>query len=456
MTCGIPVSAKSESYTRMSLIELSATEALVKIRSGEITSEELVKAYLDRIDQVEGEVQAWAHLDPEHALEQARSLDAHRQAGGATGPLHGIPVGVKDIFDTKFIPTENGTVLDSGRLPKEDCRVISLLKEAGAVIIGKTVSTELAVTGPGKTRNPHNPAHTPGGSSSGSTAAVAAYMVPLAIGTQTNGSVIRPASFCGIIGFKPTHGLIPRNGVLHLSSSLDSVGTFGRTLEDIALLTECLVAHDPADPYTRARARPALREVLVTEPPFTPVVGFAKTAVWDQADEATQEAFGELVDILGDDCHDLPLSEPFDHVLDMHRNIMSADLAKNLARYFDRGKDQLTAPLREAIEYGHTVLAVDYNTAIEGRDLLNSGLDSCFDHYDIIITPAAPGEAPKGLESTGNAAFNTLASFCGTPAITLPLMDGPNGLPVGVQVIGPRGDDARLLRNAHWLMQRVS
>nr|MBC8445335.1 amidase [Rhodospirillaceae bacterium] len=294
----------------MSLIELSATQAALKIRDGEITSEELVQAYLDRIDQVEAEVQAWVHLDSGHALEQARTLDAHRQAGGALGPLHGIPVGIKDIFDTKFILTENGTVLDSGRLPKEDCRVVSLLKEAGAVIMGKTVSTELAVNGPGKTRNPHNPEHTPGGSSSGSAAAVAAYMVPLAIGTQTNGSVIRPASFCGIIGFKPTHGLIPRNGVLHLSSSLDTVGTFARTLEDIALLTECLVAYDPADPYTRARARPALREVLATEPPFTPVVGFANTTVWDQVDEATPEAFRELAHLLGDVCTDLPISAP--------------------------------------------------------------------------------------------------------------------------------------------------
>ncbi len=439
----------------MSLHELSATDAAPKIRDGEITSEELVRACLDRIDHVDGEIEAWTHLDPDYAMDQARIRDAHRQAGGALGPLHGIPVGIKDIFDTKSMPTENGTVLDSGRQPMEDCKAVSLLREAGAVIMGKTVTTELAVNGPGKTRNPHNPEHTPGGSSSGSAAAVASFMVPLAIGTQTNGSVIRPASFCGVVGFKPTHGLIPRPGVLALSGSLDTIGTFTRSIADAALLTETLVAYDPGDPYTRARAHPSLRETLATEPPITPVVAFARTAVWDQADTETQQAFGELAELLGGDCHDLPLSEPFDHAVKMHRDIMCADLAKNLARYYERGKDKLTDTLCEQIEFGQKVSAVDYNIAVEGRDLLNSGLNLCFDHYDIIITPASPGEAPAGLSSTGNAVFNTLASFCGTPSITLPLMEGPNGLPLGVQVIGPRGDDARLLRNANWLLHRV-
>ncbi len=439
----------------MSLIELSATQAADKIRQGEISSEELVKACLERIAQIDGEVGAWAHLKPEYALDQARKLDAQRSASGPIGPLHGVPVGIKDIFDTKSIPTENGTDLDSGRQPKADCRVVTLLQEAGAVIMGKTVSTELACTGPGETKNPHNPAHTPGGSSSGSAAAVASFMVPLAVGTQTNGSVLRPASFCGVVGFKPSHGLIPRTGVLPVSGPLDTVGTFARSIEDTALLAEALVAYDADDSATLARARPALCETLGTEPPMQPIVAFAKTAVWDQADAETQEAFAELVEHLGDDCHDLELSEPFDHTVDMHRNIMTADMAKNFAHYYERGKDKLSDGLLEQIEFGKKVTAVDYNTAREGQELLNFGLDKCFEHFDMIITPAAPGEAPQGLTSTGNAVFNTLASFCGTPAITLPLMDGPNGLPIGVQIIGPRGDDARLLRNANWLMQRL-
>lgn len=439
----------------MTPIELSATAAGEKIRAGEITSEELVEAYLERIEQVDGEIEAWAHLRPEYALNQARALDAQRQTGGPIGPLHGIPIAIKDIFDTDALPTENGTVLDSGRQPMQDCRVVSLLKEAGAVIMGKTVTTELAVFGPGKTKNPHNPAHTPGGSSSGSAAAVAAYMVPLAIGTQTNGSVIRPASFCGVVGFKPSHGLIPRTGILRQSPPLDTVGAFARSIEDVALLTEALVAYDSGDPHTKARARPPLSATFNQEPPMPPRFGFAKTAVWDQADDATQEAFAELVEIFGDDCVDLPLTEHFDHAVAMHNDIMCADLAKNFAGYYARGKDKLTDTLREMIEFGRTVSAVDYNTAVEGREVLNTGLNSLFDYYDFIITPATAGEAPLGLDATGNPAFNTLWTLCGTPSITLPLMEGPNGLPLGVQVVGPRGDDARLLRNANWLMQRV-
>ena len=226
----------------MTLIELSATEAIQKIRDGEITSEELVQACLDQIDQVDGDIEAWAHLLPDYALEQARARDAERQAGEALGPLHGIPVGVKDIFDTQDLPTENGTVLNAGRQPMEDCKVVSLLEEAGAVIMGKTVTTELAVYGPGKTHNPHNPDHTPGGSSSGSAAAVATGMVPLAIGSQTNGSIIRPASYCGVVGFKPTFGRISRRGVVPMSDTFDHVGVLVRTVEDAAVLLSVLAA----------------------------------------------------------------------------------------------------------------------------------------------------------------------------------------------------------------------
>jgi Asp-tRNA(Asn)/Glu-tRNA(Gln) amidotransferase A subunit family amidase len=439
----------------MTLIELSATDAAAKLDNGEITSEELVQAYLDRVEQVESDVEAWAFLDPAHALDQARTLDTQRAEGRPTGPLHGIPVGIKDIFDTVGMPTENGTVLDSGRRPSQDCTVVSLLKEAGAVIMGKTVTTELAVFGPGKTKNPHNPGHTPGGSSSGSAAAVASFMVPLAVGTQTNGSMIRPASFCGVVGFKPSHGLIPRTGILSLSTFLDTVGTFSRSVGDTALLAETLMAYDPGDPHTRPRAHPPLIKTADEEPPVTPNLAFAKTAVWDQATPETREAFDELRELLGDDCDELTLPEQFDPAVDMHRNIMNADLAKNLSRYYGRGKDKLSGTLCDMIEHGQKVTAVDYNRAADSREVLNSILDDIFDHYDIIVTPATPGEAPAGLESTGNPVFNSLWSLCGTPSITLPLMEGPNGLPLGVQVVAPRGDDARLLRNANWLTRRV-
>ena len=439
----------------MDLFQLTATEAARKIRKGEITSEELVKACLNRIKEIDDTVHAWVHLDPKYALEQARILDSQRSSGGPVGPLHGIPVGIKDIFNTKNLPTENGTIIDTGRQPQKNCTVVDMLMEAGAIIMGKTVTTELAVFAPGKTLNPHNPKRTPGGSSSGSAAAVSAFMVPLAIGTQTNGSMIRPASYCGVIGFKPTHGLIPRTGVLKTSSPLDTIGTFARSLEDIALISETLVGYDPDDKYTSSRARPAFNETLLIEPPITPMVGFAKTHVWDEADDTTKQAFEELVGVLGDDCRDLPLSGPFNNLIEMHSNIMYADLAMNYADYYERGKNQLSDTLCQMIECGQEISAVDYNCAIIGQETLNSGLNACFEHYDIIITPAATGEAPEGLAGTGSPVFNTLATYCGVPSISLPLMEGPNGLPLGVQVIGPRGDDARLLRNANWLINRV-
>src|SRR5262245_25743210 len=220
------------------LHRVSAAEAARLIREGVISSEQLVQACLARIRDVEPDVQAWAFLDPDHALAQARAADELRMSGAPTGALHGVPVGLKDIIDTADMPTENGSVLHAGRTPSRDASVVTMLRGAGAVILGKTVTTEFANRTPGKTRNPHNPAYTPGGSSSGSAAAVAAGMVPLALGSQTTGSTIRPASFCGVYGLKPTHGLIPRHGMFQLSRSLGHVGLFARSAEDIALLLE--------------------------------------------------------------------------------------------------------------------------------------------------------------------------------------------------------------------------
>ena len=240
---------------------LSAADAARAIRDGALSAEELVEACLARIAEADPAIEAWTYLDPEHARTQARARDADRREGRAIGPLHGLPIGIKDIFDTADMPTEDGTVLHAGRTPAHDAAAVAMLRAAGAVILGKTVTTECATYTPGKTRNPHNPEHTPGGSSSGSAAAVAAGMVPLALGSQTNGSVIRPAAFCGVYGFKPTHGLIPRSGVLKLSRTLDHVGVFARSIEDVALICEALVGYDPADPDTRPRARPPLQQV---------------------------------------------------------------------------------------------------------------------------------------------------------------------------------------------------
>src|SRR5437868_4776124 len=235
--------------------QLTASAAAQRMRDGLLSAEELVGACLERIRQVEPTVQAWQFLDEQHALAQARAADERRRSGQPVGALNGIPVGIKDIIDTGDMPTENGTVLHKGRTPRTDAAVVTKLRAAGAVIMGKTVTTECAYFNPGKTRNPHNPEHTPGGSSSGSAAAVAAAMVPLALGSQPACSVIRPGAFCGDYAFKPTHGLIPRTGILQLSRALDHVGLFARSLDDLALAAEELVGYDEGDPDTRPRAR---------------------------------------------------------------------------------------------------------------------------------------------------------------------------------------------------------
>jgi len=287
--------------------QLTASEAARRISNGALTSEELVQACLERIRQVEPTVQAWQFLDEQHALAQARAADDKRRSGEPVGALCGIPVGIKDIIDTADMPTENGTVLHKGRMPRSDAAVVAKLSAAGAVIMGKTVTTECAYFNPGKTRNPHNPEHTPGGSSSGSAAAVAAQMVPLALGSQTAGSVIRPGAFCGDYAFKPTHGLIPRTGVLMLSRTLDHIGMFARSIEDLALLAEELVGYDERDPDSQPRARMPFRAIAAEEPPIEPMFAFIKTPHWERVDADAREAYGELVATLGDRVEEVEL-----------------------------------------------------------------------------------------------------------------------------------------------------
>jgi Asp-tRNA(Asn)/Glu-tRNA(Gln) amidotransferase A subunit family amidase len=431
---------------------MTATQALADIRAGKLTAEQYVSACLERIREVDEGIQAWAFLDPNHALEQARAADARKRLGRPLGPLHGLPVGVKDIVDTADMPTENGTPLHAGRRPARDATIVSLLRQAGAVIVGKTVTTELAVYHPGKTRNPHDPEHTPGGSSSGSAAAVAAGMVPVAIGTQTNGSVIRPAAFCGVYGYKPSHGLVSRHGVLAQSRPLDTVGVMAADLEDLALLAEPLMTFDPADPDMRASARPDLATVLASAPPVPPKLAFVRSPVWEHAEDATRAGFAELTGLLGERVDQLDLPAAFDDAVEQHRRIMEADLAKSFALEYQRGADRLSARLREMIERGGQVLAVDYNRAVEGVTRLNAALAEIFRHYDAIVTPAAPGAAPRGLGATGSPVFCTIWTLCGVPALTLPLLAAADGLPIGVQLVGQKGDDARLLRTARWLV----
>lgn len=433
------------------LSDLCALVARERLASGAIRAQELTTACLRRVDARDEVVQAWAFLDRDHALVQAEALDAHRRTGRPIGPLHGLPVGVKDIVDTRDFPTENGNAIDSGRRPTKDAWLVSRLRAAGAVILGKTVTTECAFLAPAKTRNPHDPEHTPGGSSSGSAAAVASGMVPLAVGTQTGGSVIRPAAFCGVVGFKPTFGLIPRTGVLRTSRRLDTVGTFGRTVEDAALLADVLAGHDPADPDTAPAPPPRLLDTALSEPPVTPQLAFVKTPAWTGVQADCAEGFAELVAALGESCDEVALPTVFAEGAAAHRRIMLAEIAYNLRHYYDRGAARLADETRAAIEDGRRIGAAEYLSALDWRETLYAGLDEVLERYDAIVTPAAPGEAPAGLHSTGSASFNVLWSLMGVPAVTLPLLTGATGLPVGVQLIGRRGNDGRLLRTARWL-----
>ena len=438
------------------LAQLTAAEAQRRITQGALTSVELVGACLDRIREAEPIVQAWQFLDPEHALAQARAADERRRRGEPVGALCGIPVGVKDIMDTADMPTENGTVLHKGRTPRDDATVVECLRAAGAVIMGKTVTTECAYFSPGKTRNPHNPEHTPGGSSSGSAAAVAARMVPLALGSQTAGSVIRPAAFCGVYGFKPTHGLIPRTGVLSLSRTLDHIGIFARSLEDVALLGEELVGYDERDPDTKPRARVPLRAMAAEEPPIEPMFAFVKTPHWERVDPDAKDAYGELVESLGERIEECELFPSAAQAWDWQRLIMETEMAANLEPLWLAGKDKLSERLRGLMERGRETRAVDYQRVLRSLPAVRESFDELFmERYDAIVTPPALGTAPKGLAATGDPAFCVLWTLLGMPAVTLPLMRGANGLPLGVQLVGRRNFDGRLLRTARWLERKL-
>jgi len=434
---------------------LSAVEAADKIRKGTLSSVDLVKACLARIDETEGQLKAWAHLDAAHALAQAEEMDAIRRAGRPIGPLHGIPVGLKDIIDTVDFPTERGTPVFSGRQPDRDAALVERLREAGAVILGKTVTTEFAFMHPAETRNPHNPDYSPGGSSSGSAAAVAAYNVPLAIGTQTNGSVIRPASFCGTYGFKPTRGVISRRGVLQTSKSLDQVGVFGRTLEDVALLTDVIGGYDPSDPLSYGRPRPKMQAGSVAD------IGVEPDLVWfdapynDRLTEDARSGLNEVIDALGARVERLTISENMYNLVDVQRIIHEYEICKHLEKEFAEHWDQLSPSIQPIIERGRKISTAQYDDAVGVMASGRTYFDEFFHDYDAIIAPSAAGEAPKFGNGTGDPVFCTIWTLCGLPTVNLPLLVGENGLPVGVQLIGSIEEDDRLLRTANWMLNTL-
>jgi Asp-tRNA(Asn)/Glu-tRNA(Gln) amidotransferase A subunit family amidase len=412
------------------------------LANGTLSAVALARACLARIEAREPEVRAWAWLDAAQVLSEAERLDAARQAGGPIGPLHGLPVGLKDIIDTAAIPTENGCPLDAGRVPEADAEVVRRLKQAGALIMGKTVTTELAFLHPSKTRNPHNTGHTPGGSSAGSAAAVADGMIPLALGTQTGGSVIRPASFCGVTGFKPSFGAIPREGVCMQSHSLDTLGVFAADPEGAALIADVLMGVGGA---VSAAAQ---------APPVRPRFGVIQPPGWARADPAMTEAFTRFCDGLGAQAVAVDLPEMVEDAARHRATINGAEMAHYYARYMALDPARLGPETRDGIETGQAVTTADYVAALAYREALAPALAPLFAHVDAVLSPAALGPAPAGLGSTGDAIFNGIWTLAGTPAITLPLFKAPSGMPMGLQVIGPVGGDAALAALATWLWRR--
>jgi Asp-tRNA(Asn)/Glu-tRNA(Gln) amidotransferase A subunit family amidase len=434
--------------------ELTATEAAAEIARGAFSAEEHVSACLDRIAAMESDVLAFAHLEADHALAQACALDRQKADGRRVGPLHGVPVAIKDIFDTADYPTECGSPVLAGRRPDADAAVVRKLREAGAVIIGKTVTTEFAYYHPGKTCNPRDLTRTPGGSSSGSAAAVAAGMVPLAIGSQTNGSMIRPAAFCGVLAVKPSHGLISRAGALTLSRTLDHVGAFARSIEDLALILDVVVGHDPADPDSRAYAAPTFRAGAAEPPPLPPSFAFVRTPMWDKADAGARAALEDLARELG--AREVDIPEDYRAAWDAQRAIMAAEMAHNLGAIVDKG-GEISRQLRDLVAEGREVTAVQYLAAVRDARRYADALSGIFEQLsDAIITLSARGVAPLGLDATGDPVFCTLWTLTGLPSLNLPLLADSEGLPIGVQLVGASGRDERLLRTARELIRGLA
>ena len=429
---------------------VSACEA---IREGRASSEEVVSSYLSTIAAREAEVQAFAWFDPEFALDQAVTADRVRAIGRPLGPLHGVPIGVKDLIDTRGIPTARGSPVFAGRVPTANAHVVDLLLAAGAVLIGKTVTTEFAWSTPGKTHNPWNTAHTPGGSSSGSAAGVAAGFMAGALGTQTVGSVVRPAAFCGVVGFKPTYGLIGRSGIHPFSATLDHVGVFARSVEDAAWLASVLAGHDAGDSaslMSGALPRGGLRLEPFEAPPR---LALARTARWDRCDPAQQEALlhsAERLREAGAEVVDIELPPAFAEGPDRVQTLMRCEAAHVFAPIDDAHPDLVSAAIRSVIQDGRSIPAWDYLSALHMRLQLRESLDGMLADYDGLITVPAIGEAPGSLASTGDPSFCATWSMLGVPAVNLPCSLGPNGLPLGIQMVGRYLDDVRLLRSAQW------
>ena len=420
---------------------LSATEAARQIAAGRITSEQLIRACLDRIAARESEVKAWSHCDPDAAIAQARAVDR----AGARGVLGGVPVGFKDVIDTADLPSQYNSAIYRGHRPRTDASCVALVRNAGGVVLGKTVTTEFAWRVPGPTRNPHNPAHTPGGSSSGSAAAVADFMVPLAFGTQTGGSTIRPAAFCGIVGYKPSFGTINRAGLKALAESLDTIGIMARTVEDCALLGHAV----------SARALPD----FAAAPSRAPRIGLCRTSRWKDASPDTHTLLGGTAAILsgkGAAVREIELPAEFDRLYEDQILIMHFEAARALAWERFNHPDLLSDDLRDTLAGAAATPREKYDEAMRRARACRQALADVFAECDVLLTPSAPGEAPAGLQSTGSSLFNRNWTLLGVPCVTLPAGRGATGLPLGVQFAGNYAEDERVLLAAEWARRALA
>src|SRR5437016_1927179 len=417
---------------------LTASEAAARLAAGTLTAETLIRDCLDRV-RARAEVKAWVWLDPDQALIQARAVGRV----GRPGPLAGIPVGVKDVIDTVDMPTEHGSPIYRGNRPFADAACVALIRSGGGVILGKTVTTEFANRHPRETVHPHNPAHTPGGSSSGSAAAVADFQVPVGLGTQTGGSTIRPAAFCGVIGYKPSFGEFSRVGIKMQCHNLDTLGVICRSLDDVALMRAVLLAQE-LHRIDRSSAAPRF--------------GFCRTPAWDDADPDTQallERTASRLAAAGATVRDVALT-PAD-ILDHHRRIFEFEAARNYAYEYEVHGDKLSPALRDGLLVpGRALPLAAYIEAIETAEAFRRNLDEVFGEFDVLLAPSAPGEAPKGLGSTGDPRFNAIWTLAWTPCVTLPAGTGRKGLPLGLQLVGPRFGDEALLDAAAWVEARLN
>jgi Asp-tRNA(Asn)/Glu-tRNA(Gln) amidotransferase A subunit family amidase len=428
------------------LFRLNLIEAVRRLAAGEITSEAYVRSCLLRVRQLDDAIQAFAWLDPEHAIQRARDADQRLRAGRMPGALHGVPIGVKDLIMTRGVPTSMGSPIYAGFVPESNAEVVDRMVTAGALVFAKTVTTEFAFMVPNKTRNPWNQKHTPGGSSSGSAAAVAAGFCPVAIGTQTNGSVIRPAAFCGVVGYKPGKGVLSTDGILPFSTTLDQPGVFARNVEDAALF----VAHIAHSRWVISPQISALKHA--------PRLVAARTPVWHLASEDARQRFAMDVAGLreaGAEVEDIDLPASFNDAHKVHRSIMLKEAA-NLSRAVRaRYGTQFSDFLRKALEEGDRISGSEYERALKKREALQRDIARYLDDFDAIVTPPAAGEAPASLDTTGDPGFCAIWSLLGVPAIVIPTGLGSHGVPMGLQIVGNQGESNHLLATAMWCERQL-